>query len=92
MNTDYVEKNLVYQDQVKQIAKMVFHSFYYDEEEKRDYVPSDLYEKEAIESLLPMGEKIFKFFDSADEAKKAIRFLHTVHPIKAKEIFDELCN
>lgn len=90
MNNDYVEKNLVYQDQVKQIAKVVFHAFYYDEEEKLNYSPSEDYEKEVIDELLPMAEKIFHFFGTAEEAKKAIRFLHTVNPIKAKEIFDEL--
>lgn len=90
MNNDYVEKNLVYQDQVQQIAKLVFHAFYYDEEEKLNYSPAEAYEKEVIDDLLPMAEKIFHFFGTADEAKKAIRFLHTVNPIKAKEIFDEL--
>jgi hypothetical protein len=90
MNNDYVEKNLVYQDQVQQIAKLVFHAFYYDEEEKLNYSPSEDYEKEVIDELLPMAEKIFHFFGTAEEAKKAIRFLHTVNPIKAKEIFDEL--
>ena len=90
MNNDYVEKNLVYQDQVQQIAKLVFHAFYYDEEEKLNYSPSEDYEKEVIGELLPMAEKIFHFFGTAEEAKKAIRFLHTVNPIKAKEIFDEL--
>jgi len=90
MNNDYVEKNLVYQDQVHQIAKLVFHAFYYDEEEKLNYSPTEAYEKEITDDLLPMAEKIFHFFGTADEAKKAIRFLHTVNPIKAKEIFDEL--
>lgn len=90
MNNDYVEKNLVYQEQVQQIAKLVFHAFYYDEEEKLNYSPAEDYEKEIIDDLLPMAEKIFHFFGTADEAKKAIRFLHTVNPIKAKEIFDEL--
>jgi hypothetical protein len=90
MNNDYVEKNLVYQDQVQQIAKLVFHAFYYDEEEKLNYSPAEAYEKEVIDDLLPMAEKIFHFFGTADEAKKAIRFLHTLNPIKAKEIFDEL--
>jgi hypothetical protein len=90
MNNDYVEKNLVYQDQVQQIAKLVFHVFYYDEEEKLNYSPAEAYEKEVTDDLLPMAEKILHFFGTADEAKKAIRFLHTVNPIKAKEIFDEL--
>jgi len=90
MNNNYVEKNLVYQDQVQQIAKLVFHAFYYDEEEKFNASSPEVYEKEVISDLLPMSDKIFQFFGTADEAKKAIRFLHTVNPIKAKEIFDEL--
>lgn len=91
MNNDYVEKNLVYQDQVQQIAKLVFYAFYYDEEEKLNFSPTpEVYEKEVVNELLPMAEKIFQFFGSAEEAKKSIRFLHTVNPIKAKEIFDEL--
>ena len=91
MNTDFVEKNIEYQEQVEQIAKFVFHAFYYDEEEKATYVSGpDLYERELIGDLLHKGEKIYGFFGSATEAKKALRFLHTVNPMKAKEILDEL--
>jgi hypothetical protein len=89
MNNEYIEKNIVYQEQVQQIAKMLFYYFYYDEQDKMNYY-SEEYEKDIISDLLPTSEKIFNFFTSAEEAKKTIRFLHTVNPIKAKEIFDEL--
>ena len=88
MDQKLVEKTKVYHDQILQIAKLLFHAFYYDEEEKG--IAPDNYEREGVESLLDVSDKIFQFFGSADEATKAIRFLHTVNPIKAKEIFDEL--
>jgi hypothetical protein len=87
MNNDYVEKNLVYQDQVQQIATIIYHAFYCEEEEFKEPFCEP---KEAINNLIPMSEKIFRYFENANEAKKAIRFLHTVNPIKSKEIFDEL--
>jgi hypothetical protein len=90
MNNELVEKNVAYQEQVVQIAKLVFHAFYYDEEEKLNYSPAEDYEKDSVNELLDKAEKIFQFFGSTEEAKKAIRFLHTVNPMKAKEIFDEL--
>lgn len=85
MNKDYVEKNLVYQDQIEKIAKQLYHSFYNDEKNEYGTTP-----EETIKNLLPMAEKMFNFFETASEAKKTIRFLHTINPIKAKEIFDEL--
>lgn len=90
MNNELVEKNLVFQDNVHQIAKLVFHAFYFDDEERLNYTPAEDYEKDGINDLLPKAEKIFQFFGSTEDAKKAIRFLHTVNPMKAKEIFDEL--
>ena len=90
MNNDLTEKNIVYQENVLQIAKLVFHAFYYDDEDRLNYSPTEEYEKDNVTELLPKAEKIYQFFGSADEAKKAIRFLHTVNPMKAKEIFNEL--
>jgi len=90
MNNELVEKTVAYQENVSQIAKLVFHAFYYDDEEKLNYTPTEDYERDGINDLLDKAEKIFQFFGSTEEAKKAIRFLHTVNPMKAKDIFDEL--
>ena len=90
MNKDIqiVEKNVNFHEQVTQIAKLLFHAFYFDEEEH--FSDPDTYEKDGVLELADKADKIYRFFGSADDAKKAIRFLHTVNPIKAKEIFDEL--
>lgn len=87
MNNEYVEKNLIYQDQIKQIAKTIYFAFYCKENPNSE----PFYEnEEAINELSSISEKVLHYFGNADEAKKAIRFLQTVNPIKSKEIFDEL--
>ena len=92
MNIDYVEKNLVYQEQIEQIAKVLYYLFYYMDEENNPLPlwAAEINETENIRKLLPGADKIFQFFGDAESAKKAIRFLHTINPIKAKEIFDSL--
>ena len=87
-NIQVVKKTVNFHEQVTQIAKLLFHAFYFDEEQHLN--DPDTYEKEGVVDLVDKADKIYRFFGSADEAKKAIRFLHTVNPIKAKEIFDEL--
>ena len=91
MNNDIVEKNVVYQNEVREIAKMIFHSFYFEEEQSLTYPPgSDLYEKENLEELLPKAEKVYKFFPNVSEAKRALKFLHELNPIKGLEIMNSL--
>lgn len=92
MNNDFVEKNVAYQEEIQQIAKFVFHAFYYDEEEKAMWPGGgpDAYERDSVSDLLPKAEKILSFFGSAADAKKAMRFLHTINPMRAKDIIDEL--
>lgn len=91
MNQDLCEKNKNYQGQIIQVTTVLFHAFYYDEEERLNHLPAaETYERDSIHELLPKGEKIFDYFGNAESAIKALRFLHTVSPVKAKEIVDEL--
>jgi hypothetical protein len=91
MNAELIEKNLKYNQDLQEIAKMIFHAFYYDEDKSLSYPPdSNQYEKDNIEEILPKAEKIYRFFSSADDAKKTLRFLHEVSPIKGLEIINSL--
>ena len=91
MNNEIVEKNLAYQNEVREIAKMIFHSFYFEEEQSLTYPPgSNLYEKESLDEILPKAEKIYKFFPNALEAKRALKFIHELNPIKGLEIMNSL--
>lgn len=113
MDTDMVQKNLNYQQDIAQIAKMLFHAFYLDEEELISAVDdnkddpltcgdiyersialglpgAEVYERTLVAALMEKAEKFFQFFASVDDAKKTIHFLHTVNPVKAREIIDEM--
>jgi len=91
MDTELVEKSLKYNKDLHDIAKMIFHAFYYDEDKSLAYPPdSNQYEKDSIEEILPKAEKIYRFFYSVEEAKKSLRFLHEVSPIKGLEIINSL--
>jgi len=91
MNNEMVEKNVSYQNEVREIAKMIFHSFYFEEEQSLTYPPgSDLYEKENLDEILPKAEKIYKFFPNVVEAKRALKFIHELNPIKGLEIMNSL--
>lgn len=91
MNTELVEKNLKYNQDLYEIAKMIFHAFYYDEDKRSSYPPdSEQYEKDSIEEILPKAEKIYRFFSSSEEAKNALRFIHEVSPVKGLEIINSL--
>lgn len=106
MDKNIVQKNIEYQKDVKNIAKMLFHAFYYDEEELKEELISknpdlahfhlsklpgtEIYEEYMIVALLEKADKFFQFFSSVDDAKKTIQFLQTVNPHKAKEILDEM--
>lgn len=89
MNNEFVEKNRIYQEQINEIAKFIFHAFHYEEDEQPELNISIENEQE-VEKWLEKAEKILAFFDSSDEAKKAFRFLNTVNPMYAKEIIDGL--
>lgn len=91
MNKDIAEKNKAYQSDVREIAKMIFHSFYFEEEQSLTYPPgSDLYEKDNIEEMYSKAEKVFRFFNSAEEAKKALKFIHEINPLKGLELMNSL--
>ena len=91
MDEALVEKTKLYQESVKRIASVLFHSFYYIPEEEIDFLPSGPEEDQDIEfQLLDKADKIYHFFGSAEEATKMIRFLQAVNPTKAKEIVDGL--
>jgi len=91
MNTEIMEKNLRYNQEIQEIAKMIFHAFYYDENQSLSYPPdSNQYEKDYIEELLPKAEKVYRFFSSVEEAKNSLKFLHEVSPIKGLEIMNSL--
>ena len=85
------EKNLHYQNEVRDIAKMIFHAFYFDEQESLCYPPeSKQSEKDCLDTLLAKAEKIYRFFPSAEEAKKSLKFLHEISPIKGLEIMNSI--
>lgn len=91
MNSTMIEKNIAYQQQIEQIAKMLFYAFYYNEEEAANYLPDvQFYDNQQIRGLMEKADKVFQYFKSAEEAKKTIHFLQVINPIKAKEIFDIL--
>lgn len=91
MNTNIVEKNVAYQNDIRDIAKMIFHSFYFEEEQSLTYPPgSNLYEKDHIEGIIPKAEKVYRFFPNVTEAKRALKFLHEMSPIKGLEIMNSL--
>lgn len=91
MNKELVEKNIRYNKELNEIAKMIFHAFYYDEDKSLTYPPdSNQYEKDSIEEILPKAEKIYKFFSSVEDAKKSLKFLHEINPIKGLEIINSL--
>lgn len=91
MNNEIIEKNLNYQSEINEIAKMIFHSFYYEEEQSLTYPPgSEQYEKDNISQMYPKAEKVYRFFPSVAEAKRALKFLHELSPIKGLEIMNSL--
>lgn len=91
MNKDLVEKNKSYQSDIREIAKMIFHSFYFEEEQSLTYPPgTDLYERDHIEEMYPKAEKVFRFFKSVEEAKKALKFIHEINPLKGLELMNSL--
>lgn len=91
MNSELIEKNIQYQKDIKEIAKMIFHSFYYDEEQSLTYPPgSNFYEKDSLEQVYPKAEKIYRFFSSVDDVKKTLRFLHELSPVKGLELMNSL--
>lgn len=91
MNEEITKKNIAYQEDITKIAKSLFYSFYYDEEERIDEAKNQKeYEEMNIELLKPKAETILNFFESYTEAIKTIRFLHIKSPHKAKEIFDTI--
>lgn len=80
MDNNMVQKNLDYQRDIDQIAKMLFHAFYFDEEEiisslaKEDYplTCGDVYER-SIEMGLP-GAEVYERTLVAALAEKAEKF------------------
>lgn len=91
MNNDMIEKNLAYQNDINELAKMIFHSFYFEEDQSLTYPPgSDQYEKDNIEEMLTKAEKVYRFFPNVTEAKRALKFLHELSPIKGLEIMNSL--
>lgn len=89
MNNEFVEKNRIYQEQINEIAKFIFHAFHYEEDEQPELNIAIENDKE-VEKWLEKAEKILAFFNDSDEAKKAFKFLNTVNPMYAKEIIDGL--
>ena len=91
MNQDISEKSVSYQNEVREIAKMIFHSFYFEEEQSLTYPPgSDLYERDSINEIYPKAEKVYRFFSNVNDAKKALKFLHEMSPHKGLEIMNSL--
>jgi len=91
MNNDIMEKNVAYQNDVKEIARMIFHSFYFEEEQSLTYPPgSNQYEKDNLDEIYPKAEKVYRFFSNVSEAKKALKFLHEINPIKGLEVMNSL--
>lgn len=91
MDQEIIEKNIKYNQELKEIAKMIFHAFYYEEEQSLSYPPgSNLYEKDHIDELIPKAEKIYRFFSSVDEVKNTLKFIHEVNPVKGLEIMNSL--
>ncbi len=91
MDKELVEKNLNYQNEIKSIAKYVFRSFYFDEDEQLSLALNDEeYQEYGVEKLLDVSEKILGYFDSAEEAKKTFKFLNSVAPMYAKEILESM--
>jgi hypothetical protein len=91
MNKDISDKNISYQNDIRDIAKMIFHSFYFEEEQSLTYPPgSDQYEKDHIAEIYPKAEKVYRFFSNVTEAKRALKFLHEMSPVKGLEIMNSL--
>jgi hypothetical protein len=91
MDEALVEKTKIYQESVNRIAATLFHTFYYAPDDEVDFLPNGPeFEQDLEFSLLDKADKIYHFFQSADEAIKMIRFLVVVNPAKAKEIVDGL--
>ena len=91
MNKEITEKNLAYQSEINEIAKMIFHAFYFDEQISLSYPPdSNHYEKDSLQELLPKAEKIHKFFNSLEESKNCLKFMHEINQIKGAEFISSL--
>ena len=97
MNSDFTKKNIEYQNEIGQVAKFLFYAFYYNEEERLNYLPDCVehrsegeYEKFGVNQAMPKAEKIYSHFGEKTEAVKALKFLQAVNPLKAKEIVDAL--
>lgn len=93
MNKDYVEKNLMYQDEIKKIARCIFYKFYNKTDDldwHEDLGLKENFDYDSSRVVMPKAEKIYSFFNSSEEAIKAINFLHITNPSKAKEIIEGL--
>lgn len=92
MNEDMVKKNIEYQGQVEQIAKILYYAFFCEDEEEF-LLPSadrEFQEKLRVRELTEQAEKVFEFFGSVEDAKKTIRFLQTINPEIGKLIIEGL--
>lgn len=78
---DFSDKNKKYREEVEKIAKFLSRTFGFGDDDEWE---------SAHEDYLDRADKIYRFFDSSEDAKKAFRFLNVVNPVKAKEIVDEL--
>jgi hypothetical protein len=91
MNQEILEKNLAYQKDIEEVARMLFHAFYYDEQERAAYPPdSDQYEKNHLDELYAKAEKILRFFPNVQEAKRSLKFLNEINHVKGLEIVHSL--
>ena len=81
MNQELVEKGLNYHREIETIAQSLFYLFYDDSN-------IDLNFESKVKKLMPKAQKILHFFKNSEKAIAAIRFFHTVEPLKSKEIFD----
>lgn len=86
MNKELTDKNIEYQDQLHQMSVFLYNNFYKSEEEEATF----LEERESINDLMAKSEKIFQYFGSFPEAKKAIKFFHIFNPAATKAILDEI--
>lgn len=90
MNNDIVKKNIEYQEKIREIAKILFHAFYYDEEALLDAIDYETYVRIGTADLMEKSDKFFQFFNNLEDAKATIRYLKIVNPKKAKEIIEEM--
>lgn len=88
MNPELIQKNLDYQKDVEQIAKMLFHAFYYDEEEILENIDEtatcgDLYDRLEAQGL--PGAEVYEKAMTAilmEKAEKIFGFFSSVEDAK----------